>query len=118
MLAAVVALLGLTSVATAGLGAAYAARAAAHNAADAAALAAVVATYPGAGRASPVAEAGRVALANDAVLVSCACQLDSSLDKRTTTVVVGVLAALPVFGSLEITAASSAEFDPRSWLGR
>ena len=115
---AVVAFLAVLGIATASLGTAYAARAQAQTASDAAALAAAVATYPGASSANPEQEAAAVARANGAVVVRCGCAVDRSLAARVVEVVTAVSIDVPVFGQLEVTAASRAEFDPRRWLGR
>ncbi len=116
---AVVALLGVCLVATGSVGALYAARAQASLAADAAALAAAVATYPGTGRsASPRTEASAAAVLNGATLADCACAVDPRLSVRVVTVRTSVRVEVPVFGWLEVMAASRAEFDPEAWLGR
>lgn len=115
---AVVGLLALMGVATASLGLALTARAAAQNAADAAALAAAVATYPGTGRPAPTIAAAVAAGANGAVLLSCACRMNASLEVRTVAVETMVRVDLPVFGVLPVRGAARAEFDPRLWLGR
>lgn len=114
----VIALLGVLAMASTSLGVAYAARAQAQTAADAAALAAAVATYPGSGRRSPPVEARRAASGNKARLISCACPTDASLRVRTVTVATAVDVDVPVFGDLVIHGSSTAEFDPRLWLGR
>jgi secretion/DNA translocation related TadE-like protein len=95
----------------------YGVRAGANNAADAAALAAAVATYPPAGAGDPRAEAARYASANGAVLVSCDCGVDSSLDVRSATVIVAREVTVPIFGSLKVRAGATGEFDPVAWLG-
>lgn len=118
LLAAVVAVLALTLVATASLGMAYSARAQAQTAADAAALAAAVASYPATGRQRPVEAARAVAARNGAELASCTCVIDASLEARTVAVVVSLRIHVPVFGSLDVRSSSRAEFDPRLWLGR
>lgn len=114
---AVTGLLASATVGLASVGLAFSARVQAMAAADAAALAAAVATYPGTGRGSPAAEASRAARANDAVLVSCQCLVDSTLAPRTVTVRTAVTATLPVFGRVSIPGAARAEFDPRAWWG-
>lgn len=107
------------AVATAGLGALYAARAQANTSADAAALAAAVATYPPAARGSgPLAAARQAARHNGARLVTCSCPVDGSVRPRTVTVVASVSVTVPFFGDLDVRGAARAEFDPRGWLGR
>lgn len=115
---AVAALLATLGIATASLGAAYGARAQAQTASDAAALAAAVATYPGASNTSPSFRAAAVAEANGAALIRCSCAVDQSLSVRVVEVVTGVGIHVPIFGRLQVRAASRAEFDPRRWLGR
>ncbi|MDX1468927.1 MAG: hypothetical protein R3258_06260 [Acidimicrobiia bacterium] len=117
-LVAVAALLATLGIATASLGAAYAARAQAQTASDAAALAAAVATYPGASGSSPHEQAAAVANANGAVVVRCGCAIDPSLSIRVVEVVTAVGIEVPIFGHLRVKAASRAEFNPRVWLGR
>lgn len=114
---AALALIAVVSVAVAGLGSLYAARAQAQNAADAAALAAAVATYPPAASSSPERAAGLIAGENAARLVSCACPTNGGLSSRIVEVVVAVEAEVPVFGEWLVRAASRAEFDPVRWLG-
>lgn len=116
-MSAAVAVIAVVSVAVAGLGALYSARAQAQNAADAAALAAAVATYPPAASSSPQEAAGLAAGENQARVMSCACPLNGSLEARVVEVVVGVEADVPVFGEWLVRAASRAEFDPGLWLG-
>ena len=114
----VVALLAVCLVATGSVGALYAARAQAALAADAAALAAAVATYPGTGRsAGPRNEASAAAGLNGATLTDCACAIDPRLAVRVVTVRTSVRVEVPVFGWVEVMAASRAEFDPAAWLG-
>lgn len=117
LISAVMALLAVMTVATAGLGVVYAARAQAQNAADASALAAAVATYPDAADRSPRASARMAAAANEARLVSCRCPVDPSVEARVARVVTEVAVEVPVFGELEVRAAARAEFDPLLWLG-
>jgi Flp pilus assembly protein TadG len=117
-MSAAVALIIVTSVAVAGLGALYSARAQAQNAADAAALAAAVATYPPAASSSPREAARLAAGANQARVMSCACPVDGNLEARVAEVVVGVEADVPIFGQWLVRAGSRAEFDPSRWLGR
>lgn len=113
----VVALIAVVSVAVAGLGSLYGARALAQTAADAAALAAAVATYPPAATSTPSAAAEVGATENGAVMVRCGCPRDESLSPRVVEVVVGVRADVPIFGDLVVHAISRAEFDPLLWLG-
>lgn len=115
-MSAAVALIAVASVAVAGLGALYSARAQAQNAADAAALAAAVATYPPASSASPEHAAGLVADENEARVLTCACPRSASLAARVVEVVVGVEANVPIFGERLVRASSRAEFDPLLWL--
>lgn len=110
--------IAVVAVATAGLGLAYSARTQAQVASDAAALAAAAATYPPAADVGPLLRARSAAAANGAVLASCRCPVDSSLQARTVTVVTYVTVDTPLFGSLRLHAGSRAEFDPRLWLGR
>lgn len=117
LLLAVMALVATVAVATAGLGMASAARVEAQNAADASALAAAVATYPPVSSRAPGTVAREVASANGAALVSCRCDVDSSLSVREVAVVTVVPVSIPILGDLAVRAASSAEFDPMRWLG-
>lgn len=113
-------LVALVMAAVVGLGSLtvlYGVRAEANNAADAAALAAAVATYPPAGAGDPRAEAARYAGVNGAELVSCDCLVDSGLDVRSATVIVEKEVTVPFFGTLEVRAGATGEFDPVSWLG-
>ncbi|MGF1616471.1 MAG: pilus assembly protein TadG-related protein [Acidimicrobiia bacterium] len=113
-------LVALVLVALVGLGSLtvlYGVRAEANNAADAAALAAAVATYPPAGAGDPRAEAARYAAANGAAVVSCDCPIDSGLGVRSATVIVEKEVTVPFFGTLEVRAAATGEFDPVAWLG-
>lgn len=112
---AIVALLGVAVAAVAML---YAARAQATNAADAAALAAAVATYPPASSTDPVQAARQAAQLNDALLVSCRCPSDPSLDARTVEVVAAIELDVPIFDVITVRSVSRAEFDPLRWLGR
>ena len=117
-MSAAMAIVAILSIAVASLGGLYAARAQATNAADAAALAAAVSTYPPASPAQPVTAAREAAESNGAVVVSCTCARDSSLDSRTVQVVTAIEVDVPVFGPIVVRAASRAEFDPILWLGR
>lgn len=113
-----VAMVAIVSIAVAGLGALYSARAQAQTAADAAALAAAVATYPAAATTSPVAAARIGADENGANVLSCACPRDGTLEARVVGVVVGIEVDVPIFGEWVVKASSRAEFDPLRWLGR
>lgn len=95
----------------------YGVRSEANTAADAAALAAAVATYPPAGAGDPHAEAARYAGVNGAVVVSCDCAVDLSLEVRSATVVVEKKVTVPFFGTLGVRAGATGEFDPVLWLG-
>lgn len=117
-MSAAVALVAMVSVAVAGLGALYSARAQAQTAADAAALAAAVASYPPAATSSPEAAARLAASENSAGVVACACHRNGSLVPRVVEVVVGVEIDVPVFGEWLVRASSRAEFDPLRWLGK
>lgn len=116
-MSAAVAIVAVVSIAVAGLGSLYSARAQAQTAADGAALAAAVATYPPAASASPLAAARDVAAANGAVVVRCGCPRDSTLRARVVEVVTAIRADVPVFGEWLVHASSRAEFDPVRWLG-
>jgi hypothetical protein len=116
-LTALIAIVAVLTTAVAALGILYGARAHATNASDAAALAAAVATYPPAASASPSAVAQLVARANGAMLLSCRCELDSSLSSRTVMVTTGVETEVPIFGRVTVRVSSRAEFDPVRWLG-
>ena len=119
VLVAVVAMLAVLALAAAQVGVLVAARAQAANAADAAALAAAVATYPSAAPGlSPWVSADGVVRLNGARLDRCSCEVNPSLNPRSVTVVAAVPVDVPLFGVLTVRAASSAEFDPGSWLGR
>lgn len=90
----------------------------AQAAADAAALAAAPLTFPpAAGGRSPIGEAARLAAANGAGLVSCRCPVDSRWEPRVVRVRVTIRRRLPLVGGRFVMAESSAEFDPRRWLG-
>ncbi len=118
LMTGVVGMIAAMSLATAGLGHAYGAKAQAQTAADAAALAAAVATYPPATQGAPRQRARMAAGANGATLVSCVCQVDGSRRPRIVTVGVVIEVDVPIFGQLGISATSRAEFDPGLWLGR
>jgi len=113
-------LVALVMAALVGLGSLtvlYGVRAEVNNAADAAALAAAVATYPPAGAGDPRTEAARYAVANGAAVVSCDCPVDPGLDVRSATVIVQKKVTVPFFGTLEVRAGATGEFDPVAWLG-
>lgn len=117
-LAGIAALLAVVSLATASLGALYAAREGATTGADAAALAAAVATFPPAAEAgSPVAAARAAATANGVALLRCECPLEPSLATRVVTVTTAARVRVPIFGQLTVRARARAEFDPVLWLG-
>lgn len=116
--AGITALLASVALATAGLGAVYAAREQAATGADAAALAAAVATFPPAGHRDAPDEAARsAAAANGAVLLDCRCPIDEGMGARVVTVTTAVRLKVPLFGELTVRARSRAEFDPGRWLG-
>lgn len=114
---AVIGLFAILCVGLADLGITYAARARAATAADAAALAAATATYPPLGRFAPSREAARAAGLNAATLQRCICRIDASLAERVVTVTVSVRVELPLFGIVDVSNTSSAEFSPVRWLG-
>ena len=118
VMAGLMAVVIVSSVAVAGVGMLLAARAQAQNASDAGALAAAVATYLPAGGTDPVVSAGVVVSANGARLLGCRCPRDLSLAPRVVEVVAAVEVVVPVFGELVVRGTSRAEFDPRRWLGR
>ena len=106
------------AVGVADVGILLAARLQASAAADAAALAAAPVTFqPFGAAAGPVEEARRLAAANGARLVVCACRTDPSWEARTVSVVVERRVALIGFGAVTATASSRAEFDPAKLLG-
>lgn len=117
VMSAVIGLVAVLAVAVAGLAMLYAARTQAQTAADASALAAAVATYPPAAEMTPIGAARLAASSNGASIVRCECPVDPALGTRTVTVTAGIRAEVPVFGSFLVRARSSAEFDPRRWLG-
>jgi hypothetical protein len=122
--AATVLILGLCGlvatigVGTAGLGVLFDAREKAATAAEAAALAAAVATYPPAADGPPDRLATELAVSNGARLISCWCDVDTSLDARVAAVTVVLSAHLPLFGEVDVGKTARAEFEPRLWLGR
>lgn len=108
----------LLAIAIADVGIVLASRLQAAAAADAAALAAAPVTFfPFGARGSPTAEAGIFAAANGARLVSCSCAIDRSWELRIVTVRVARSTHLIGFGTVEVQAASRAEFDPIRLLG-
>lgn len=114
---AVIAIVALASVAVAGVGSLYSARAQAQVAADAAALAAAVATYPPAATTTPMLAARAVATENGVLVQRCDCPRDGTLQARTVRVVTVIRADVPVLGEWLVHASSRAEFDPLRWLG-
>lgn len=115
-MSAALGVVAIASVAIAGLGSLYAARAQAQIAADAAALASAVATYPPASATTPAAAATDVASQNGAAVVRCVCPPDASIQVRVVEVVTAIRADVPVFGEWLVRASSRAEFDPMRWL--
>ncbi len=114
-LAAVVVILGLL---IADVSIYLGARARAQVAADAAALAAAPVTFrPFGAVGSAVDEARRFAAGNGGTLLECRCAQDQSWRSRTVTVLVSVPADLVLLGATQVTAWSSADFDPTR-LGR
>jgi hypothetical protein len=118
LMVALCALVATIGVATVALGALFDARERAATAAEAAALAAAVATYPPAGAGAPDDLAAELATRNGARLVSCSCPRDSTLRKRVVVVTVALTANVPVFGEVLVGRTARAEFEPRAWLGR
>ena len=114
---AVAGLVATIGMAAAVLGGLYVAAEQAATAAEAAALAAAVATYPAAGSASPDAAARSAAEANEAIVESCDCDVDPSLQARVAVVIAIREVDIPLFGSMQIRRAGAAEFDPAAWLG-
>lgn len=111
-------LVATIGVGTAGLGVLFDAREKAATAAEAAALAAAVATYPPAADGPPERLAADMAGQNGARLISCWCDIDTSLHARVVAVTVALTADLPLFGEVDVGKTARAEFDPRLWLGR
>ncbi|HET9203694.1 MAG TPA: pilus assembly protein TadG-related protein [Acidimicrobiia bacterium] len=111
-------LIATLGVGTAALGVLYDAREKAATAAEAAALAAAVATYPSASDGAPDRLAAELARRNGARLISCWCDVDTSLRARVVTVTVALTANVPLFGEVAVGKTARAEFEPRAWLGR
>ena len=111
-------LVAVVGVGTAALGVLFDAREKAATAAEAAALAAAVATYAPAADQTPDHVAAILARQNGARLISCWCDLDSSLRARVVAVTVALTADVPLFGEVAVGKTARAEFDPRLWLGR
>ena len=107
---------GLVIVLAAGIadvGLLLGARVRAATAADAAALAAAPVTFaPFGATGGPAAEARRFAALNRARLRTCRCPIDRSWSLRVVQVEVEVDVRLIGFGTVAVTARSSAEFDP------
>lgn len=118
VMVAIVGLVAVVGVGTAGVGVLFAAREQANTAAEAAALAAAVATYPPAASEQPGLLARSMAWTNGASLVSCHCRVNTSLDRRRVTVITVVETDVPVLGMVPVQGTARAEFDPRAWLGR
>lgn len=117
VLLAVLAVVLVLAIGIADVGILLAARLQAGAAADAAALAAAPVTFrPFGAAAGPVEEAHRLAAANGARLVGCACRTQPSWETRTVLVVVERRVPLIGFGAVTATASSSAEFDPAKLL--
>ena len=115
---ALCAFVATVGVGTASIGALFDAREQAATAAEAAALAAAVATYPPTGAGSPQKLAAEYAALNGARMVSCWCDVDSTLQARVVAITVSLTADVPLFGEVLVGKTARAEFDPRSWLGR
>lgn len=111
-------LVAAVGVGSAALGVLFDAREEAATAAEAAALAAAVATYPPAADGSPDRLAAELAGQNGARLISCWCDVDTSLRGRVVAVTVALTADVPLFGEVRVGRTARAEFEPRLWLGR
>jgi hypothetical protein len=111
-------LVATIGVGTAALGVLFDAREQAATAAEAAALAAAVATYPDAAGGPPDRLAAELAERNGARLVSCWCDVDTSLRSRVVAVTVALTTEVPLFGEVAVGKTARAEFEPRLWLGR
>ncbi|HEU4917213.1 MAG TPA: pilus assembly protein TadG-related protein [Acidimicrobiia bacterium] len=111
-------LIATVGVGTAALGVLYDTREKAATAAEAAALAAAVATYPPAADGAPDRLAAELAQRNGARLISCWCDVDTSLKTRVVAVTVALTANVPLFGEVAVGRTARAEFEPRVWLGR
>ena len=118
LLLAVAGLVVVLTIGVADVGAALAARLQAAAAADAAALGAAPVTFrPFGAEGSPASEAGRLAAANGATLVSCRCSIDRNWRSRGVEVTVERRVSLLGLGSITVRASSQAEFDPTKLLG-
>lgn len=118
LLLAVAGLVVVLTIGVADVGAALAARLQAAAAADAAALGAAPVTFrPFGAEGSPASEAGRLATANGATLVSCRCPIDRNWRSRVVEVTVERRVSLLGLGSITVRASSQAEFDPTKLLG-
>ena len=114
----VVGLLVLAGLGIADMGRFLALRSQAAAGADAAALAAAPVTFlPFGAAAGPVAEAARFARANGVRLLSCRCSIIRAPVAREVEVVVGATTTLVFLGTVEVRAASRAQFDPRALVG-
>ncbi len=111
-------LIATVGVGTAALGVLYDTREKAATAAEAAALAAAVATHPPAADGAPDRLAAELAQRNGARLISCWCDVDTSLKTRVVAVTVALTANVPLFGEVAVGRTARAEFEPRVWLGR
>ena len=119
LLLAVAGLVLMLALGVADAGIAFSARLQAAAAADAAALAAAPVTFrPFGATGSPLAEAGRLARANGAVLARCTCPIDRTWRPRIVEVVVERRVALLGIGSITVRASSRAEFAPAALLDR
>jgi hypothetical protein len=118
LLLAIAGVVALVAMMTAAVGVLLAEREHAATAAEAAALAAAVATYPLAGGGEPHQAAALYAAANGAHVITCTCDVDDSMKRRTVVVTVGVEADIPLFGEVLVGRTARAEFDPVDWLGR
>lgn len=112
------ALIAAVGVGVAAVGVLLDAREQAATAAEAAALAAAVATYPPAGSGAPDEVAAELAKRNGARMLTCWCDIDTSLRPRVVAVTVALSARLPLFGEVLVGRTARAEFEPRAWLGR
>ncbi len=117
LLLAVAGLVLVLALGVADAGIAFSARLQTAAAADAAALAAAPVTFrPFGATGTPVAEARRLARANGAVLVHCACSIDRTWRPRVVQVVVERRVSLLGLGAITVRASSRAEFAPAALL--
>lgn len=116
LLAAVIGVVLLLAAGLADAAVLLTARAEAQTAADAAALAAAAASFPPTGGGHPRSAAAATAAANGAVLVRCACPLDSSWSPRVVEVTVQRSVGTLVLGDHRIQAVAAARFDPQAWV--